>query len=199
MRIGIFGGSFNPVHSGHVRLACMMKKYLELDRLIIVPANVSPFKTGGGVSARDRAEMCRLAFPENEGFSVTEAEIKRGGVSYTVDTVREIKRLEPEGELFLITGSDMLLSFDRWREYKKILSICTLAAVSRCGADSPAELERFADERLRDFGRVLIVPFEPYEISSTEIRKIISHGESAAAFLPEKVNEYITERGLYLD
>lgn len=199
MRAGIFGGSFNPVHSGHVKLARFAKEELGLDKLIIVPANVSPFKKEGSISCADREAMCRLAFTADEGFIVSGTEINRGGVSFTVDTVSEMTGLFPDCELFLIIGSDMLLQFDKWKEYKRILSMCTLAAVSRQREDKIKELEAFADEKLRQWGKVVIMPFEPLEINSTEIREKLALGEDVSELLPEKVNQYIKDRGLYLD
>lgn len=199
MRAGIFGGSFNPVHSGHVKLARFAKEELGLDKLIIVPANVSPFKIEGSISGADREAMCRLAFSADEGFIVSGTEINRGGVSFSVDTVSEMTVLFPDCELFLIIGSDMLLQFDKWKEYKRILSMCTLAAVSRQREDKIRELEAFADEKLRQCGKVVIMPFEPLEINSTEIREKLALGENVSELLPEKVYQYIKDRGLYLD
>ena len=117
MRTGIFGGSFNPVHIGHICLAERMSEIMKLDRLFIIPAGVSPFKeNNGGISDSDRLNMCRIAFGNHDNFFVSDIEIKRAGKSYTVDTVRELKKMYPGDDMFLFVGSDMLLSFDKWKD-----------------------------------------------------------------------------------
>lgn len=196
MRAGIFGGSFDPVHKGHIKLAEYAAERLELDRLFIVPAFLSPGKNGGGASADDRLKMCRLAFSDPR-FTVLGIEADRGGKSYTADTVCEIKRLYPEDEYFLVLGADQLYNFDRWRNYRQILAETVLFAVPRNGEYGSDDLERRADERLRPFGRCIIADFEPEKISSTEIRGLIKSGADASEFLAESVYAYIKSRGLY--
>ena len=196
MKIGIYGGSFDPVHRGHVKLARHMVDSLGLDRLLIVPAYVSPFKRKTNVTPEDRLSMCRLAFP-GDRFEVESDEIDRGGQSYTVDTVKSIRERYGENDYYLIIGSDQLFLFDLWYRFEDILADVTLCAVSRCAADEKAALERFADERLRRYGCCLICDFDPLEISSTEIREGVHRGDDMSALLPETVAAYIEKRGLY--
>ncbi len=196
MKIGIYGGSFDPVHNGHVKLAYYMLSVLELDRLLIVPAYRSPFKSKDAVHADDRVHMCRLAFSDPR-MEVSTVETERGGKSYTVDTVNAIKKEYGDNDYFLIIGSDQYLQFDRWYRFPDILSAVTLCAVSRTDADKRPEMELYADKFLRRYGRCLICDFEPLEISSTLIRETIASGGNASEYLPEAVCDYIKNRGLY--
>lgn len=196
-RIGIFGGSFDPVHTGHIKLARFMTKELSLDKMIIIPTYVSPFKNGGS-DAEDRYQMCCLAFTD-EKFTVSRIETDRPERSYTVDTVKMLRQDYPEDELFLIVGSDQLKIFHKWYKFEEILSEVTLCAVSRDNGVNYEELQNIADENLRPFGKVIIKDFEPFEISSTEIRKKVSENENVDGYVSEEVGGYIKMRGLYRD
>lgn len=195
MNIGIFGGSFDPVHLGHKKLADFMTEKLQLDKMLIIPAALSPFKERCA-DGMDRYNMCRLQF-SSEPFEVSDIELRRGGKSYTVETLRSIREQYPEARLYLIIGSDQLLSFNRWYRFSEILSLCTLAAVSRQGGDKKSRLETFCRENLNGFGKTLIFDFTPLEISSTQLRRAIAAGENAAEFLDGRVLRYIQDRGLY--
>lgn len=200
MRRAIFGGSFDPVHKGHVSLVSELKKALELDEIIVMPTGISPFKKDmerRPASGADRLEMCRLAFADMPFATVSDYEVSRIGVSYTLDTVRHFRSLYPNDKLFWLVGGDMLKSFDRWKNWQEILSMCTLAAVSRqkCGSDRN-ELEKKAAE-LRKYGEVLFAETKPLEISSTEIRKKIIKNSDISCYVPQNVVKYILECGLY--
>ncbi len=200
MRRAIFGGSFDPVHKGHVSLVSELKKALELDEIIVMPTGISPFKKDmerRPASGADRIEMCRLAFADMPFATVSDYEVSRVGVSYTFDTVRHFRSLYPNDKLFWLVGGDMLKSFDRWKNWQEILSMCTLAAVSRqkCGSDRD-ELEKKAAE-LRKYGEVLFAETKPLEISSTEIRKKIIKNSDISCYVPQNVVKYILECGLY--
>lgn len=194
----IFGGSFDPVHKGHKKLAMFVCEKLSLSRMLIIPAAMSPFKNNSGASASDRMNMCSLAFSENE-FSVSDIEINRGGKSYTIDTVKAVREMYPDEKLYLLIGSDQLLYFDKWYRFEEILSLVTLVSVTREDNILKKELESFADERLRKYGECIILDFQPLVISSTEIRKSISGNKSTANYLDERVAVYIKEKGLYAD
>ncbi len=200
MRRAIFGGSFDPVHKGHVSLVSELKKALELDEIIVMPTGISPFKKDmerRPASGADRLEMCRLAFADMPFATVSDYEVSRIGVSYTFDTVRHFRSLYPNDKLFWLVGGDMLKSFDRWKNWQEILSMCTLAAVSRqkCGSDRN-ELEKKAAE-LRKYGEVLFAETKPLEISSTEIRKKIIKNSDISCYVPQNVVKYILECGFY--
>ena len=196
-RIAIYGGSFDPPHKGHKLLAQNLAKACGIERVIIMPTAMSPFKDKSGASTTDRLEMCRLNFSEGL-FLVSDVEIQRGGKSYTVDTVSAVKEMYPDSQLYLFMGDDMLLSFHRWYEYRKIMSMCTLVAA--CRTESLAELDSMRDyvrDVLGDDGTgVLICSSVPVEISSTEIRNQLKTEGESEMLLPQ-INEYIKSRGLY--
>ncbi len=197
MRIGIYGGAFNPVHKGHVKLAEEIKAKAHLDKIIIIPSGLSPHKSSGELLESDhRMKLCQLAF-QGEDYIISDLEIKREGKSYTVDTVRELSRTYPEDELFLIMGSDMLLSFHKWYLYEEILSYVTICATTRQGDITVDELKNYCDEVLRK--EALIIDFEPFECSSTKVRNALSMGEDAASMVPDEVLAYIKENSLYTD
>lgn len=197
MRIGIYGGAFNPVHKGHVKLAEEIKEKAGLDKIIIMPSGVSPHKSSGELAdSEHRLKMCRLAFTD-EFFEVSDLEIKREGKSYTFDTVTELKSIYPNDELFLIIGSDMLLSFDKWYRYEDILSAVTACATTRQGDISISQLKAYADTVLKK--EIIIIDFEPFECSSTQIRDAVKCGEDISSLVPMQVSEYIKEKSLYAD
>lgn len=197
-KIGIYGGSFDPVHKGHKLLAENLSKAINADKVIIIPAAVSPFKSGSFASDEDRLNMCKLAFSE-ELFEVSDIEIKRGGKSYTVDTVSEIKKLYPDSELYLFMGDDMLLSFHKWYEYREILRLCTLVCACRTeDLKKLSEMKIYAQTVLGlKENEIIICEKEPVEISSTQIREALKNGKTK--FVDDEVYEYIKSRGLYCE
>lgn len=199
-KIGLFGGTFNPPHKAHKYLAENIIEAAKLDKVIIMPAARPPHKNAKMLAeSKDRLQMCRLTFFEDI-FVVSDLEIKRGGKSYTVDTVKELKKLYPDDRLFLIIGSDMLLSFHRWYRYEEILSACTLCVLSRSGDEDAEKLKSYAEETLHlksEKGEILILPCAPLELSSTFIREKIQSGKDATQYLEENTCRYIEERGLY--
>ncbi len=196
MRIGIYGGSFNPVHNGHVHLAETVMAELKLDKLYYVPSKVSPHRSSSEYAPEeDRLEMLRLVCRDKPGFEVSSYELDQDRVSYSVYTVEHFRRKYPDGELFLLCGSDMLLSFDEWYRYQDILSMASLAVVSREEGDID-ELENKASE-LRKYGSVLICRADAVEISSTEIRKKIRKNCDTSCYLDKNVVQYIRLKKLY--
>lgn len=196
MRIGIFGGSFNPVHKGHIHLAETAKKDFGLDRVYLVPSKISPHRSSSEyVSGEDRLAMLRLACREREGLEVSGYELRNDRISYTIYTIDHFRRRFPDDELFLLVGSDMLLCFDSWYRYKEILAEASVCVVSRNEGDS-GELENKAQE-LRKYGRILISNSSPEVMSSSMIRKKIAKNENYACYLDENVVQYIVLKGLY--
>lgn len=197
MRIGIYGGAFNPIHKGHVKLAEEVKTKANLDKIIIMPSGLSPHKNSDSlIDSAHRLEMCRLAF-EGDGYIISDLEILRQGKSYTVDTVTELKKLYPDDELFLIMGSDMLLSFHRWYRYEDILSNVTIVATTRQDDITTDELKKYSREVLSK--ETVIIDFDPFECSSTQVRDSLISGEDVTSLVPDKVLSYIKEKGLYTD
>lgn len=193
MKIGVFGGTFNPPHNGHVRLAKAAADELKLDKLLVIPSCIPPHKIAAKLAdGQERLEMCRLAFGRDPRFEVSPMELERGSRSYTVETLRELKALYPDSELYFIVGSDMLESFDKWYLWQEILSLSVLCAASREEGYSP-DLSRFG--KLAE--RIKIITLDPLEVSSTQIRN--SAGEVSPELLDPKVAAYIREHGLYDD
>lgn len=189
-RIGIFGGTFNPPHIGHTRLAEHFVNELKLDRLLVIPTFQPPHKEASNLaSGEDRINMCMLAFPD---AVVSTIEMNRGGKSYTYDTLCELKEQYPGDELFFIVGSDMLLSFDRWYKSNEILEMITLCAADREDDGEELKIPDFLEGK-----NVVITKLPPFEISSTRIRESIAKGENTDGVLDEAVRYYIDEKGLY--
>lgn len=195
-KIGLFGGSFNPIHNGHINLAVSVKNELKLDKVIFIPSGTAPHKSSTEyASAEDRLKMCRLALEDYDDFEISDYELCRQGKSYTVYTVRHFKQLYPYDELVLMVGSDMLLTFDQWYEYREILGKVTLAAISRCGTDLN-QLYKMS-EKLSLFGKTIVVNASAVTISSTKIRKMIKNNEDISCYLNGKVVKYIMLKNLY--
>jgi len=192
-KLGIFGGTFNPPHIGHARLAEHFVEKLGLDRLLVIPTAQPPHKEAKELAdSSDRINMCMLGFPD---ALVSDIEIARGGKSYTYDTLCEIKALYPEYELYFIIGSDMLLSFDRWYKSEEILDMVTICAADR--QEENSLLKAHGVPECFNGKRLVVSELIPFEVSSTEIRELVRKGESTDGLLDPAVRAYIDERGLY--
>ena len=194
-KIAIYGGSFDPPHKGHKLLAENLASVCGAEKVIIIPTALSPFKNSSSATAEDRLDMCKLFFKEDL-FSISDIEIKRGGKSYTVDTLAQIKEENPDAELFLFMGDDMLLSFDKWYCYQEILRLATI--VCACRTENLEELQNmknFVKNVLNAEERVIICESVPFEISSTEIRSSLKDGVNKG--LSEEIYNYIAAKGLY--
>ncbi len=196
-KIAVYGGSFDPPHKGHKLLARNLAKICGAHKVIIIPTALSPFKESSGATAQDRYNMCKLAFPESF-FEISDIEINRGGKSYTVDTLNEVKRLYPNTELYLFMGDDMFLSFNRWYKYQEISDMCTLVAACRTeNLGKLREMRQFRENVLKlGEDRAIICKSIPIEVSSTQIRNNIKKGNGE--YLEDEVYRYIKDRGLYL-
>lgn len=197
MRLAIFGGTFDPVHYGHLRLAEEAREAASLERVLFMPAFVSPFRTAEPLSAADfRVQMLRLAVQNNPYFEVSEMEIERGGVSYTIDTLRAIRQQHPEAELFLILGADALQGFMGWREPYAIVQECRLLVGVRPNYDLQQALKQLP-EPIRQ--RVQPVRMTPLGISASDIRQRVRTEHSIRYLTPQNVIEYIQLHRLYLE
>lgn len=200
MRIGIFGGTFNPPHLGHKNLTMQIKDIAKLDRIIIIPSYVPPHKqTTQLASGKHRVKMCELMFSEDI-FNVSDIEIRRGGKSYTIDTIATLKKEYPDDELFLIIGSDMLLSFHEWKQYKDIISLVTLCVASRSEEISKDVLSSYAIDTLalsEAKGEIIIADIEPMEVSSTAVRELIKYGLDNCELTSREVFDYARMNLLY--
>lgn len=196
-KIAIFGGSFDPPHEGHKLLSRNLAEFCHANKVIVMPTAMSPFKNSSGASSGDRLEMCKIAFYEPL-YQVSDIEIRRGGKSYTIDTVKEIKKAYPEAELFLFMGEDMLLSFTRWYKYEEILSLCKIVAACRTeNREKLQEMKDYCDTYLGGVGnRVLVCENIPVEISSTQVRESLKKGEKT--LVSEEIYKFIRSKGLYM-
>lgn len=196
MRIGIFGGTFNPPHKAHLNIAREFYLQVKLDKLVIIPTYTPPHKIAPDLApSEDRLEMCRLLF-EGDDFDVSDREIVRRGKSYTVDTLGDFCAEYPESEIFLLIGTDMLYSFDKWFRYRDILKMCTLCVAAREENDDRKDMLRYAFEVLRlDEEKIKILDIPALVISSTTVRSLSE--KEREHMLTKEVNDYIKEHGLY--
>lgn len=184
--IGLFGGSFDPIHHGHLLAAQAALEALDLEELRFVPVRQQPFKAAGhGASGDDRAAMIERAIEVEPRFSVERCELDRPGPSYTVDTLRHLRAREPGAEFVLLIGSDAAMDLPEWRESGRIPELARVVVFGRAGAPAP------------DGAAAVQVP--AIEISATEIRRRVREGRSIRWWVPASVAEYIAARRLYLD
>ncbi len=199
-KIGIMGGTFNPIHNGHIALAEAAYRHCELDEVWFMPSGVSYLKKYDNiVNGESRLEMALLATSGVSYFSCSDMEIKRGGNTYTVDTMRELNEKFPEWDFYFIMGADSLFGFPKWRNPEEIARLCVLVAVVRDDVDyQELELQKkFLEDSLE--ACVVLVPFGKMDISSSEIRSRLYSHQSVDGFLPEKVLEYIQKNKLYTE
>ncbi len=195
-RIGIFGGSFDPPHIGHIQSVKQAAQVLKLDRVLLIPAGMPPHKTGCFVSGQDRLNMVRLAVAGDPAIQVSDLEIARGGTSYTYETVATVRQQYPNAEIFLLMGSDMFLSFHSWKHPEKILGNAALGVFYRGDKGERANVETKKAEMEADGHRIALIENHVVEISSTQLRRMLAF-HCADAFLPDGVGDYIRENRLY--
>ena len=212
MKIGIFGGSFNPPHNGHVNSLTTVQKKMGFDQVLIIPNSQNPLKIPmDGPSDKDRLEMSRLAFSSyGPAFVVSDLELKRGGKSFTIDTINELLKKYKSSELYLIIGADNFESLAQWKDFKKILELVNIVVTTRPGyaipeneTEWPSYLNNMVAES--DFGTlelttgrsVEFITLNDLDISSSELRKKLRLGRPAEKFLPLAVESYIKENKLY--
>lgn len=204
-RIGVFGGSFDPIHYGHLMLAELCRETLQLDQVRFVVANISPLKTGRKMASnRDRVEMVRLAIGGNPYFQLDTREIDRGGVSYTLDTVRSIHEEWTQAglakaELFLLMGADVLADISKWHEPRLLFQGVLPCVISRGGFGSPDwnQLTPFMSEERIAAAKSLAVVAPQVDISSTDLRSRLSQGKSIRYQTPPAVEAYLREQMVY--
>lgn len=199
--IGILGGTFNPIHMGHLIMAEEASKRHHLSKVVIIPTYIPPHKHVDDLAdAGHRYQMVREAINKNDKFEVSYLEIKRKGRSYTIDTVHEIlKHYGEECEVFLIMGADSSNELELWKDIKKLSQLCHFVIVNRPGFStdvSPRLAELIGDDVMSDIER-LRIEIEPVRISSTDIRKRLKNGTEIKGLVPECVEAYIREHSLY--
>ena len=192
MRMGLLGGTFDPPHRGHLRMAALAQRALSLDEVLFIPCARQPLKGAPPqASPFHRAAMVALAIAGRASWTLCDLELERGATSYTVETLEALRELHPGPDLFLILGSDSLASFSLWRRYRDIPQMVSLVVVprkERCSKEAP---EGVAPARIRWLGA------EPLVISSTEARDALRRGLTARSMLPVAVERYARKHGLY--
>lgn len=187
MRIGILGGTFDPIHIGHLILAEEARGILCLDKVIFVPAYIPPHKKQRQITpADDRYAMVSRAVKSNPFFEVSDLELKRQGVSYSVETVREIKTLFPKAQIYFIAGSDSLREFSSWKEADLLAGMSKLVIAQRPGYSLQ-----------KTFPNTRVIEINAFDISSTQLRRRIKNGKSVYYLIPEEARKYILEKQLY--
>lgn len=187
-QIGIFGGTFDPPHIAHLAVAEAARESLNLDRVLFIPAATAPLKDRPPTPAKHRLEMARLAITGNPKFEADDCEISRGGLSYTIHTVRDLAARYPGTELRLIIGADQLESFARWRDPHDIIDIAPLVVYRR------------GDTQVGDVARkwnATVIRAPQLDLSSTELRRMVERQQSIRYLVPDKVRRYILENKLY--
>jgi nicotinate-nucleotide adenylyltransferase len=217
MRIGLFGGTFNPIHFGHINVSKEIKKKFELDTIYMVPSAIPPHKKRQEVAdAQDRLNMTRLAVSNLDGYLVSDIELTRSGPSYTIDTINHFSKILPENtKTYLILGMDAFLEIDTWMSYKELFTKLPLIIMSRPGTEHVKfqQLKTYIQDKISDNywfqekkncfmhqekRSIYLVTVTPYDISSTEIRKLIRQQKPLQNVMPEQVELYIRSEGLYI-
>ena len=197
-RVGIMGGTFNPIHIGHLLLAENAYSAFGLDQVLFIPSGCSYMKEQSGILDPDtRLRMTSLAVADNPHFQVSDIEIRRSGYTYTCETLEQLEKENPDTEFFFLAGADSLFAMETWKDPEIIFQKATVLAAVRddCGNSRISEQA----ERLREkyHGRICLIPSGNVEISSSDIRSRIQEGRSIRYLVPERVREYIEENGLY--
>ncbi len=196
-KIGLFGGTFDPIHNGHIVLARRLAEQLGLDTVLMMPTFVPPHKTKPDLApASDRLFMCRLACEPYPELTVSEQEIDRRGASFTVITLEQLKRQYPQAQLYLFVGADMFVTLGTWYRFADIAKLAILCAVPRDDVGTDV-LQAYADKLTKQGATCVIADVKTPRISSTEIRRRAAEGESIDKLVPKAVAAYIRERDLY--
>lgn len=197
-KIGIMGGTFNPIHIGHLTLAEWAREEAELDEVWFIPAGLPYMKNSEEVlDPRERFHMTELAIQNNAFFRCLDIELKREGYTYSYETLEQLRDMYPQDKFFFIAGADCLCSMEHWKCVEKLFSNCTVIAAVRDSVQLP-ELEKkrqYLEQRFH--GRIMLIPFIGLSVSSTEIRKRTAAGRSIRYLVPDSVLNYIEEKEFY--
>lgn len=197
-KIGIMGGTFNPIHNGHLILAESAYEQFHLDQIIFLPSGNPPHKDNVSyIDATHRCNMVKLAIQGNYHFEMSMEEVNRPGITYTSETLRQMRRVEPTTEFYFILGADSLFSFQTWHEPDKICQYCTILVATREGHDSNDVEEKITELREKYHADIFRIISPDFDISSKLIRERLSAKRSVKYFIPEEVENYIKRNNLY--
>lgn len=208
MRIGIFGGTFNPVHIGHLRGAISTYEAFALDKVVFLPIGIPPHKKDDVAAAEYRYRMIEIAIEGLEGFEISRLEIDSDRVNYTIDTVESLKDIYPDDDLFFMVGTDAFFYLELWKDYRRLVDLIPFILICRPEYDTTPVEERYADvvtfievkdgfTRKPQTGTVYIFKPPAFDISSSMVRHKIRKGEIIRYLVPEGVEQFIKEKGLY--
>lgn len=198
-KIGIFGGTFNPIHLGHIRLGQLVLDEIKLDKILYIPDNTPPHKSDRNlVCGEDRLNMIDISIKDYDNMESSDIELNREGKSYTFETLLELKNLYPNDELYLITGADMFLTLDKWREPETIFKTAIIIGVPRVNSDFE-KMEEYAENVIKPMGaKVFMLSQTVFDTaSSTYVRENIDDHQKIKDMITPEVYRYITEKGLY--
>lgn len=196
--IGILGGTFNPLHVGHIMLAHSAAEQCGMEKVLLIPTNVPPHKAAPDLAdAQHRFNFCRIAAEHDTLLEACDIEIKRQGRSYTADTLEELSKIYPYRTLALIMGGDMFLTLDRWMRWRDIIRLACICPAERCGFDG--DYAGYRKKLEHEGARIFPVRASLPELSSTEIRARLHSGSGADGLIPDGVVEYIHKNGLYAE
>ncbi len=191
MKLGLYGGAFDPPHTGHLTIAEGVRQVLDLDRILFIPYAAGPHRTEAPVAGGEhRLAMLQACLAEVEDLAVDDRELRRGGLSWMIETIRELAAAYPDSELFLVIGADQVEIFSSWREWREIIDLARPVVVGRPGHEAGG-----GPPELRD--RMVTVDLPPMHLSSSEVRRRLSEGLSVRHLVPEAVLRYIQEHDLY--
>ncbi|WP_448549164.1 nicotinate-nucleotide adenylyltransferase [Thalassotalea fusca] len=207
--LGILGGTFDPIHNGHIEPALSVAQELSLDEVLVLPAHIPPHKDSTHASPTQRLEMVKRACQSHPIFTPDQRELNRTSISYSVDTLKEVKNEYPHATLYFLMGMDSLLSFTKWHKWQEILNLCHLVVSTRPGYDStlatlasPQLIQNaitISAEELKSakIGKILLLTNKVIDISSTEIRDAIARNIDISSYISSDVMEYIEKQRLY--
>jgi len=204
-KIGVFGGTFNPVHKGHEIIATEFYNKFNLDKLLIIPSSIPPHKPSDlNISSQNRLEMCGICFDKyinlyNYNIEISDIETKKDGVSYSFDTVKTLREIYSDDLIYFLVGSDMFLYLEYWRRYKELLEMCVFVVAYRNNTDITEVLE-LRDDLINQGYKIELLENTAFEISSTELREKIKNGDfyNLRNYLSPEVLDYIKERKIYV-
>lgn len=213
-RAGLFGGTFDPVHMGHLRAAEEIREILSLDKVYFIPAALAPHKkTVNATPSSHRLEMLRLAVSDNPDFEICDYELRKDTPSYTVETLRHLKKVNPDLEFYFIVGNELFRDIETWKEWRELFRLSNFAVITRPGYSEPGgeklplalendfsyykEIENVTFYRDKNSSLIAFSRITGLEVSSTEIRRCVKSGRSIKYLVPASVEEYILRNGIY--
>lgn len=197
-KVGILGGTFNPIHQGHLILAETARNQFDLDEILFIPSGISYMKKEDSIPPGNiRAIMTSLAIEDNEKYSISMLEVERQGNTYTFETLEELTKKYPNTHFYFILGADSLFHIDQWKNPDRIFALCTILAAVREDKNQEEMIQKMEELAQRYGGKIQLLSSTNIDISSTRIRKMISKNESIRYLVPEKVRQYILEHKIY--